>query len=107
LYKLIRRQSPIGLEEARGTIFARPAELFDKLQGAPFTRGLPTRKVLQDTNYAHLFKKLIMAGGRCGAEEFNDCLPGDVEKLVENGWVHTELAGEDIVYSFASPLHMW
>jgi hypothetical protein len=48
-----------------------------------------------------------MAEGRCGAEEFNDCLQVDVEKLVENGWVHTELAGEDIVYSFASPLHMW
>jgi hypothetical protein len=48
-----------------------------------------------------------MAGGRCSAEEFADCAHHAVETLIENGWVHTDVTGEDIEYSFSSPLHMW
>jgi hypothetical protein len=48
-----------------------------------------------------------MAGGRCGAEEFADCAHHAVETLIENEWVHTDVTGEDIEYSFSSPLHMW
>lgn len=107
LYELTRQQVPISLQEARENIFSRPAELFERLQYAPFARGLPSRAVLQSTTYSALIKKIITAGGRCGAEEFADFTQTDVEKLVENGWVHTDVTGEDVEYSFASPLHMW
>jgi hypothetical protein len=81
--------------------------MFHQMMNGPFARGLPTRQILQSVNYSPLLKKVVVAGGPCGWASFEEFEIGQVEKLVENGWLHTATCNEEIEYFFASPLHMW
>ena len=106
---MVRRGGVVNLEVADKNFFARPKELFDILKYASFARGLPSREVLQTAGYSSVLKHMVeRGGGSCKQDDLSGFATGNIEKLVENGWVHTEtLPQGGIEYSFASPLHHW
>ncbi|KAA8893131.1 hypothetical protein FN846DRAFT_980288 [Sphaerosporella brunnea] len=108
LHTILRFGGLIDLQTANENLFSRPKELFDILRDAPFARGLPSPEALQNTNYSPILKKMVVRGGRCKQDDLGAFAIADIEKLVENGWVHTETpTNGEIEYSFASPLHFW
>ncbi|TDL19517.1 hypothetical protein BD410DRAFT_752188 [Rickenella mellea] len=76
---------------------------FSGLGQADFSRGLPTPAKMKDVNVSNVMRKLLK-NRTIGTGEIEEEREA-VRTCYENGWIQADLVDENIVYSFASPLH--
>ena len=90
-------------------LFGQPLKLFNRIRGSPFTRGLPTREILQQSATARVFKKAIAEDGifKSDFENENEELQNALKNVWRNGWLHAEKSNDDVRYVFASKIHRW
>ncbi|KAF8246466.1 hypothetical protein K440DRAFT_651029 [Wilcoxina mikolae CBS 423.85] len=107
LEPVLRQSRPLDLDSVNRLLLNSPMTLFQSLKGEKFARGLPSKRILAQLDCSSVLKAMVASGGPSTAEVFKDFSVQSVERLVENGWVHTEVVNDEIVYYFASPLHFW
>ncbi|KAL4936667.1 hypothetical protein BDV06DRAFT_216484 [Aspergillus oleicola] len=99
LYDLVRNGAAVSWATARSILFGQPLKFFDYIKGYPFTRGLPSSKILQEHDTATVLKAALPTK--------NGGLKQALKKIWRSGWLHAERSDNDIRYVFASQIHRW
>ncbi|KAF5865905.1 hypothetical protein ETB97_001973 [Aspergillus alliaceus] len=109
LYELVRNGVAISWAIASNILFRQPLKFFDYIKGYPFTRGLPSSRILQEHYTATVLKAAITCDGIYGStfETKNEELKQALKGIWRNGWLHAERSDNDIRYIFASQIHRW
>ncbi|KAB8228966.1 uncharacterized protein BDW43DRAFT_322502 [Aspergillus alliaceus] len=109
LYELVRNDVAISWAIASNILFRQPLKFFDYIKGYPFTRGLPSSRILQEHYTATVLKAAITCDGIYGSkfETKNEELKQALKGIWRNGWLHAERSDNDIRYIFASQIHRW
>ncbi|KAL4782898.1 hypothetical protein BJX76DRAFT_349047 [Aspergillus varians] len=109
LYILVRNGVSVSWATARNILFGKPLKFFDCIKGYPFTRGLPSTKIVQEHYTATVLKAAIACDGiyESEFETKSEGLKQALKKIWRNGWLHAEGSDDDIRYVFASQIHRW
>ena len=105
----MRRKVSLDSQIMRKYFFGQAPNLFKYLFGSPFTRGLPSLKVLQHDATARVFKNAIAEDGILSQSDFeNESEEFKVLKNIwRNGWLHAEQQKVSVRYVFATQIHRW
>lgn len=89
-------------------LFNQPLKLFNRIRDSPFTRGLPTREILQQSATARVFKKAIAEDGivKRGVEKESEEFKA-LQDIWRNGWLHAAQSKIGVRYIFATQIHRW
>jgi hypothetical protein len=82
------------------------SEFYQGLQSfRSFARGLPEESDFQNVHYAEIFRGILAHGSIRGDTTKNE-VNGSLWECYTQGWIHADLVGVDMIYTFPSPLHM-